>query len=1366
MAAGPDAPRSEVFDALPDPVMVVDPAGTCVDVNQAALDLLGYPREDIIGMRVDGLGADGAEVSRRRLEQLIRGGFWRGPLQLRHADGSTIRVFLTASVVQMDDGPRYVAVLRQSEELEVLEELALAAEARLMTVMDSVVDAIITVDDQQRIQVFNSAAEEIFRCPAADAVGRPIERFIPERFRVAHHRDVERFAATGVTARTMGHPGTVLGLRADGEEFFMEATISKVNVGGRPTLTVIARDVSPRSQLEERNRLEADIRSLRGATDRFGDLFQALDTVTDAVLRHLVLDELLDDLLERLNRVLQADSATVLLLDAQRGVLVRRASVGLESEYEGDVAVPVGQGIDGTVAETQRPLLVPDTSTRTVINPAIRRFLRSLVAVPLIHEDELIGVLHVGSGAANRFTETDVRFVSVVAARLAVSIANAQLHEALEAAYAAEHRQRLQAEEAVRWTNALQQVTAALASARTLPEATDLLLEHATDAIRATAGTVMLRDGDALRLMASRGYPDGSLEPWAVLPLSMPVPVTEAVRTRQALWLPNQASVLEGFPLSAETLEDFGLEALIALPLVVGDHAIGSLSLQFGAPRTFEPDEIELLQAIARLFAQTHERLRLLDVERQVSARARRLIEANIVGVMVERADGTVVEANDALLSLLGFTREDLAAGAIDWRRLTPPEHLSRTMIAMQEAETRGGSAPYEKEYFRKDGRRVPVLVGLAMVATDPFEAIAYVFDLSEREAAARERERLLEQERRARDAAEVANERLAFLSESSRLLASSLDYAATLRSVARAAVPRLADWCAIDLITGEGTAERLVVEHIEPEKVRFAWKLGERFPIDLDDPSPTGVAHVLRTNTPELMEDIPRDAIEAALEATPDIREAILALELRSAMIVPLSFGGEVLGAITFVMAESGRNYRGVDLSLAEELARRAAIAIDNARLYERERAARREAELATGRLRLLTDLDEALLSAFDLEGAAQALARFLAERVGDYAVIYLVGRDGQIGHVLASARDPAQDVSLQAIMGIDRPDLDDPESLVADTTKHGQSTLIATMVDEDLARLATRAQLSAWQTLGCASSVVVPIPLRDRVLGTIVICRSPGSPELTEDDLAFLRDVAERAAQALDNARLYGERAYVADTLQRSLLPPSLAEVPGVSIGVAYRPAGDGTQVGGDFYDVFETDDEEWAVSIGDVCGKGSGAAAIMALSRYTIRTAALHQSRPSAILSTLNEALLRQTSETRFCTACQVRMRRRGDRLRLTVACGGHPLPIILRADGTLGAAGVPGTLLGFFPDPTLTDRVEDLAPGDTVVLYTDGLTDVRDGEGELGEERVMDLLRDCQGASADEIVTRLMTAAIDFREEDPQDDIAILAVQVTA
>ena len=111
-AAGLDVLRSEPFDALPDPVMVADPAGTYVDVNVAALDLFGYTRDDFIGMRVDDLGAEGAEVSRRRLEQLIRNGFWRGPVGLRHADGSTIRVFLTASVVQMDDGPRYVAVLR------------------------------------------------------------------------------------------------------------------------------------------------------------------------------------------------------------------------------------------------------------------------------------------------------------------------------------------------------------------------------------------------------------------------------------------------------------------------------------------------------------------------------------------------------------------------------------------------------------------------------------------------------------------------------------------------------------------------------------------------------------------------------------------------------------------------------------------------------------------------------------------------------------------------------------------------------------------------------------------------------------------------------------------------------------------------------------------------------------------------------------------------------------------------------------------------------------------------------------------------------------------------------------------------------
>ena len=281
------------------------------------------------------------------------------------------------------------------------------------------------------------------------------------------------------------------------------------------------------------------------------------------------------------------------------------------------------------------------------------------------------------------------------------------------------------------------------------------------------------------------------------------------------------------------------------------------------------------------------------------------------------------------------------------------------------------------------------------------------------------------------------------------------------------------------------------------------------------------------------------------------------------------------------------------------------------------------READLATSRgaCRLLTDLDEALLSAFDLEGTARALARFLAERVGDYAVMYLVGRDGQVGHVLASARDAERDVSLQAIVGIDRPDLDDPESLVADTTRHGQSTLIATMTDEDLARLATRAQLSAWQTLGCASSVVVPIPLRERVLGTIAICRSPGSPELTEDDLAFLRDVAERAAQAVENARLYRVRALVGDRAGAADVPAAAGAAGHPRRGAGRRvptPPGQGLEVGGDFYDVFSTGEDQWYLVIGDVCGKGAEAAAVTALARYTLRRRRRARQRsPHAIL-----------------------------------------------------------------------------------------------------------------------------------------------------
>jgi serine phosphatase RsbU (regulator of sigma subunit) len=143
-------------------------------------------------------------------------------------------------------------------------------------------------------------------------------------------------------------------------------------------------------------------------------------------------------------------------------------------------------------------------------------------------------------------------------------------------------------------------------------------------------------------------------------------------------------------------------------------------------------------------------------------------------------------------------------------------------------------------------------------------------------------------------------------------------------------------------------------------------------------------------------------------------------------------------------------------------------------------------------------------------------------------------------------------------------------------------------------------------------------------------------------EKDLHLAEELARRAATRIDNAGLYHERDHIAWTLQQSLLPPALPDIPGFEVAALYRPAGEGYEVGGDFYDVFETADRAWALVVGDVCGKGPEAAAITGLARHTIRAIAMHDRRPCKVLRSLNEALLGEAWTDRFCTVCYVRLR----------------------------------------------------------------------------------------------------------------------------
>lgn len=263
---------------------------------------------------------------------------------------------------------------------------------------------------------------------------------------------------------------------------------------------------------------------------------------------------------------------------------------------------------------------------------------------------------------------------------------------------------------------------------------------------------------------------------------------------------------------------------------------------------------------------------------------------------------------------------------------------------------------------------------------------------------------------------------------------------------------------------------------------------------------------------------------------------------------------------------------------------------------------------------------------------------------------------------------------------------------------------------------------------------------------------------------EMESLTEQARRTAQEMEAAML--DRAQVAAMLQSSLLPPSLPTVPGLEVDARYSPGVEA--VGGDFYDVFPLHNG-WAFMIGDVCGRGPEAARFTALARHTLRTALLLGRGPADALAALNASLLSANNEFRFCTVVCGTIDgtpdgQAGPDSELTtvrISVGGHPLPLIVRADGAVESAGVPGTLLGVLPEPTHHESEVTIGRGDNLVLYTDGLTEARNGSELFGEERLRALLSSVENRTPSSVVSRITQRVSQF-SPDASDDLAVLVL----
>jgi serine phosphatase RsbU (regulator of sigma subunit)/anti-sigma regulatory factor (Ser/Thr protein kinase) len=483
-----------------------------------------------------------------------------------------------------------------------------------------------------------------------------------------------------------------------------------------------------------------------------------------------------------------------------------------------------------------------------------------------------------------------------------------------------------------------------------------------------------------------------------------------------------------------------------------------------------------------------------------------------------------------------------------------------------------------------------------------------------------------------------------------------------------------------------------------------------------------------------------------------------------KSLVTVPFLVDGRVTGVLG-AAATSADRFDGTDAARLQRVADRVAMSLERARLSELERKRR-------GRIGFLAEASELLASTLDQEKTISLIAQLVVPRLAAWCAVLLADEAGElqpepvyVWHADESLIDPL--AGLLAAVG----------PPVADEA--GRSWSLAMDIGPDLVDEAVvLASDAAW---------CFPLAARGRSLGVVVIGR-PRGDRPPREALELAEDLARRAALALDNARLYEQQQLTSQALQRSLLPPELPQIPGIDLSVAHQVAGEGNEVGGDFYDVYPAGPNRWRFAIGDVCGTGPEAAAVTGLARHALRILAREGHDVADVVGRLNELILEESARGRFLTLLHGELTvvgADGDEdegtlfdeggaenprpsVRLRLVSAGHPLPLLLRKtdpDGVPEPVAEPQPLLGVMGDLTYTAQTASLFPGDVLLSVTDGITERKDASGRLldDDDGLAALLAHCRGLNAGAVAARIVRAAEDFGAAPSTDDMAILVLR---
>jgi PAS domain S-box-containing protein len=745
-------------------------------------------------------------------------------------------------------------------------------------------------------------------------------------------------------------------------------------------------------------------------------------------------------------------------------------------------------------------------------------------------------------------------------------------------------------------------------------------------------------------------------------------------------------------------------------------------------------------------------------VERPVEARRARIeaeaavsaLAASGTGVWVWDASSGTVAWDANLERLCGLAPGQFGGDFDDWVATLHPDDVDDVLAVVSAAVAAVQDYRFEHRVVWPDGS-VRWLECRGRVTADPdgqaTGTIGSAVDISDRKAADIHRETLLAQTR-------AAAARFARLQRSGQRLSEATSEQDVID-------------VALELVVGppQSTIRMIWLHDPETGKLRLAGQRGlgpeaERRFAEIDGLSALPAAVSLREHR-TIMALTATEAealIPPASHLDPPTGGFVtVPVVADGAPLGVMAFGGDdVLDADDVVATEAASDLVGQTLSrvrLTEALVRRAEEA---AAARDRERRRRQHFEF-------LVAVTQAAASSATATELMDAVTHAAVPTLGDWCRLHFVPEPGasDIADAYAGPEFASWARALDEAFPFDPA----AEQGLARVLRTGESERIEALTSAEVEQAVTAGVVDAALTdavLWIAGAVTVPLVVDGRPIGALQVLSARPRPGYDLEDLALVETVAERISPALDNLGRADRDRRIALSLQEAFLPPRLPVVDRVELGSRYIPASTAADVGGDFYDVFQIDDGTWALLIGDVCGTGADAAALAGIARHTARAAARHGHDPVTVVEWVNDAV-RHSDRDLFCTMLYATLTEdpAGEGLIVTATCGGHPLPILVDADGAR-FVGAPGSLLGAFETIKLQPCTFRLGPDEWLVAYTDGVTDLPAPHG-LSDEGLLALARQLTGPGATvDTVAAGIEHDLDSRAPAPErrDDVALL------